>query len=206
MKTLDSLAAGPKGLRNPIAIIGIGCRFPGGSDSPRAFWKLISEGRDGIVDIPSELAPGRFSQSRVGPIDGAGGGLDRQEACLRAMAEALERYSSSVYEERQFIWATANELGAEAIDLDTLPRCSEQEYAHPRCPIVPPDKEAPLRWVRGVSLMDGRVVWVPAVLVYLNLPFLSAGERICLPISTGCAAHRLRRKCVRYSGHASALR
>lgn len=54
MMKLDNLAAGRKALRDPIAIIGIGCRFPGGSDSPRAFWKLISEGRDGIVDIPSD--------------------------------------------------------------------------------------------------------------------------------------------------------
>lgn len=54
MNRLDSLEASPKGVRDPVAIIGIGCRFPGGSDSPHTFWKLMSEGRDGIVDIPSD--------------------------------------------------------------------------------------------------------------------------------------------------------
>jgi acyl transferase domain-containing protein/NADPH:quinone reductase-like Zn-dependent oxidoreductase/NAD(P)-dependent dehydrogenase (short-subunit alcohol dehydrogenase family)/acyl carrier protein len=35
----------------PIAIVGIGCRFPGGSDSPDAFWDLLSTSRDGVVDL-----------------------------------------------------------------------------------------------------------------------------------------------------------
>ena len=38
----------------PIAITGIGCRFPGGAGSPEAFWNLISQGKDGIVDVPSD--------------------------------------------------------------------------------------------------------------------------------------------------------
>jgi phthiocerol/phenolphthiocerol synthesis type-I polyketide synthase C len=37
----------------PIAIIGIGCRFPG-ADDPAAFWRLLTEGRDAVGDIPPE--------------------------------------------------------------------------------------------------------------------------------------------------------
>src|SRR6476660_4661791 len=37
-----------------IAIIGIGCRFPGGVNDPEAFWKLLVEGRDAIVDAPAD--------------------------------------------------------------------------------------------------------------------------------------------------------
>ncbi len=37
----------------PIAIIGIGCRFPG-ADGPAAFWQLLTEGRDAVGDIPPE--------------------------------------------------------------------------------------------------------------------------------------------------------
>ncbi len=38
--------------KEPIAIIGMSCRFPGGSDSPEALWDLLSAGRDGIEPIP----------------------------------------------------------------------------------------------------------------------------------------------------------
>ena len=35
----------------PIAIIGIGCRFPG-ADNPQAFWSSIRDGKEGIVEVP----------------------------------------------------------------------------------------------------------------------------------------------------------
>ncbi|ATB33307.1 hybrid non-ribosomal peptide synthase/polyketide synthase [Melittangium boletus DSM 14713] len=38
----------------PIAIIGIGCRFPGGADSPERFWRLLEAGQDASGDIPGE--------------------------------------------------------------------------------------------------------------------------------------------------------
>ena len=36
-----------------IAIIGIGCRFPG-ADSPESYWKLLAEGRDAIRPAPEK--------------------------------------------------------------------------------------------------------------------------------------------------------
>jgi acyl transferase domain-containing protein len=38
--------------REPIAIIGMGCRFPGEADSPDAFWELLEHGVDAIGDVP----------------------------------------------------------------------------------------------------------------------------------------------------------
>jgi acyl transferase domain-containing protein/acyl carrier protein len=37
-----------------IAIVGIGCRFPGGVDSPESYWQLLSEGKDAVVEIPPQ--------------------------------------------------------------------------------------------------------------------------------------------------------
>src|ERR1035438_5372031 len=38
----------------PIAIIGIGCRFPGGAHDPESFWQLLRDGVDAIREIPRD--------------------------------------------------------------------------------------------------------------------------------------------------------
>lgn len=48
------LAAYEQSQAEPIAVVGMGCRFPGDADSPETFWKLISEGRDAVVEVPPE--------------------------------------------------------------------------------------------------------------------------------------------------------
>ncbi len=38
----------------PIAIIGMGCRFPGGANNPAAFWELLQNGVDAVREVPSD--------------------------------------------------------------------------------------------------------------------------------------------------------
>ena len=38
----------------PIAIIGIGCRFPGGVIDPESFWELLYNGVDAISEVPAD--------------------------------------------------------------------------------------------------------------------------------------------------------
>ncbi|MEU0692020.1 SDR family NAD(P)-dependent oxidoreductase, partial [Streptomyces uncialis] len=45
--------AGESGRDEPIAIVGMGCRFPGGVERPEDFWRLLSEGTDAVGDWPS---------------------------------------------------------------------------------------------------------------------------------------------------------
>src|SRR5262252_2811369 len=40
--------------KDRIAIIGIGCRFPGGINHPDALWKLLVEGREAVSDVPPD--------------------------------------------------------------------------------------------------------------------------------------------------------
>lgn len=40
--------------REPLAIVGIGCRFPGGAHDHKKLWQLLCQGFDGIVDVPSD--------------------------------------------------------------------------------------------------------------------------------------------------------
>ncbi|MGB9304806.1 MAG: polyketide synthase, partial [Mycobacterium sp.] len=38
----------------PIAVIGMGCRLPGGIDSPEAFWQALLRGDDLVTEIPAD--------------------------------------------------------------------------------------------------------------------------------------------------------
>jgi acyl transferase domain-containing protein/NAD(P)-dependent dehydrogenase (short-subunit alcohol dehydrogenase family)/acyl carrier protein len=40
--------------REPIAIVGMACRFPGGVSSPAGLWRLLEEGGDGIAAMPTD--------------------------------------------------------------------------------------------------------------------------------------------------------
>ena len=67
--------------REPIAIIGIGCRFPG-AHGPEAFWNLLRNGVDAITQIPDhrlELTPDFRSASNklIEPNIGWGGYLEK---------------------------------------------------------------------------------------------------------------------------------
>ena len=55
----------------PIAIVGMACRFPGGADSVEAYRELIEGGMDAIVDTPSQ----RWSDSYHDPNPAAPGRL-----------------------------------------------------------------------------------------------------------------------------------
>ena len=48
------LEAAERAKVEPIAIVGIGCRFPGGAHDADSFWSLVMERRDAVTEVPSD--------------------------------------------------------------------------------------------------------------------------------------------------------
>ncbi|MEU9005183.1 YcaO-like family protein [Streptomyces sp. NPDC048551] len=164
----------------------------------RLTWLPVTEGEPDFPVFSGSLGnPGAVLAAQTewthdpssGNFDGAGGALDRETAAHLAAAESLERYSSCAWHPEDMIWATASELGEDAIPPWEWPSLSPTELSDPRCGLVPTDPRLPLRWVEGWSFSRGRKVYVPAVQVYLKCSPESAAERHVHPVSTGCATH-----------------
>ncbi|TCO53677.1 type I polyketide synthase [Actinocrispum wychmicini] len=52
--TEDRPLAIPSRMDIPVAVVGIGCRFPGGISSPDDLWRLVAEGGSAITDVPTD--------------------------------------------------------------------------------------------------------------------------------------------------------
>jgi acyl transferase domain-containing protein/NADPH:quinone reductase-like Zn-dependent oxidoreductase/short-subunit dehydrogenase/acyl carrier protein len=57
VRALRERAGGSEALQaEPIAIVGLACRFPG-APNPEAFWTLLAEGREAIREVPADRWP-----------------------------------------------------------------------------------------------------------------------------------------------------
>jgi acyl transferase domain-containing protein len=48
------LEASERAVRQPIAIIGAGCRYPGGIETPEELWRVLYDGVDVVSDVPPD--------------------------------------------------------------------------------------------------------------------------------------------------------
>jgi acyl transferase domain-containing protein/acyl carrier protein len=120
---LDAKVQSLENARNePIAIVGVGCRIPGGCNTPAEYWKLLDQGRDAVSEVPPDRwnieeyfdpdpdAAGRMSSrwggflNSVDTFDAAFFGISRREAVsidpqqrilLEVCWEALENAGQS---------------------------------------------------------------------------------------------------------------
>lgn len=119
-------------------------------------------------------------------LAGIGIAEDGDKAVLISCVEALERYAACVWADHDFMVCAPNLMRDAHVEIASWPRCTAEEYTAPDCPVTEPDGEEPIRWVKGVDLHTGDLVWVPAGMVFLTLekdrqPFVTS--------TSGCAAH-----------------
>lgn len=161
--------------REPIAIIGLGCRFPGGADTPERYWQLLRDGGSGIVEVPPDRwdveawydpdpdAPGKMYTrfgGFLGPVDGfdpqffgisprEANSLDPQQRLLLEVTwEALER--AGIPPERLYGTQTGTFLGVSnfehATSLGKVPRRGSTRTSAPAVRSAWPPAGSRSRW------------------------------------------------------------
>ncbi|MYY01436.1 MULTISPECIES: type I polyketide synthase, partial [unclassified Streptomyces] len=103
---------------DPVVVVGMGCRFPGGANSPEELWRLLAEGTDALGGFPADrgweqigLAGGDYARvggfvEGVADFDAALFGISPREALamdpqqrllLEVVWESLERSGIAPY-------------------------------------------------------------------------------------------------------------
>ncbi|HYO54310.1 type I polyketide synthase [Archangium sp.] len=75
----------------PVAIIGMGCRFPGGGNDPESYWNLLCNGVDAVTEVP----PSRWTREDMARLDPEA--LEKLGARWGAFIEQVDRFDADFF-------------------------------------------------------------------------------------------------------------
>ena len=110
---------------------------------------------------------------KLGWIKASGADSTYFGTILRTLGEALERFALMVYKGDNIVFTSAHELerkGEKYVDLSKYPCFAEKQLKKWSflANFTEKDKKKVIGWVKGVELLTGDEIWVPAQTVYLN--------------------------------------
>jgi len=122
---------------------------------------------------------------RSDPQNTTGSSLDKREAQLKALAEAIERYCFTLTDLEDFTHGKAADVSIEAADPLSFNKFSDRQL-EARGLTREQIREVEYYWTAATELVSGKRTLIPAQTVYL--PF-SESPQIRNPTSNGSAAH-----------------
>jgi ribosomal protein S12 methylthiotransferase accessory factor len=125
--------------------------------------------------------------ARAERMAGVGKGVTRDEAKVRALAEAVERYCASQPNWDRTIRASLADLGPQALDPGDCVLYADRQYEQPGFRYARHSPDTTMTWTHATALPGHEVVFVPAILVYLTETWEQPDEHICSPTSNGLA-------------------
>ncbi|MGA9284678.1 MAG: acyltransferase domain-containing protein [Solirubrobacteraceae bacterium] len=156
----------------PVAIVGIACRYPGGVGSPEQLWELLAEGRDAISVFPEDRgwAPATGDPSHVGDSGpGSEGGFVEDLAHFDPGFFGVGRGEALAMDPQQRLlletsWEAIEDAGIDPLTLrgtatGVFTGVSGQDYARLLSDALPLDLEGYAITGNAASVASGRVAY-----------------------------------------------
>ncbi|MCX6217965.1 YcaO-like family protein [Spirosoma sp.] len=120
-----------------------------------------------------------------------GASIYKDVAKAKAIGEAIERYSSAIYDRNELPLTTYADAPFTCAPPSDFALYADWQYEQEDFLFVPFTDYTPVRWVESLEIYTGQSVFIPAASVYMPyLYYQGTGDApILQPISTGMAAH-----------------
>ncbi len=120
-----------------------------------------------------------------------GASMNKNYAISKAIGEAIERYSSAIFDINTLPLTSYNDANFKCVPPSHFALYSNEQYNTDGFKFVPFTNDTPIRWTEMLNLSNHERIFIPAAAVYMPYFYYhgTGDSPILQPISTGLACH-----------------